>query len=1278
MDGVTRLFLSYARADDEPFVARLADTLTSDGFEVWFDRRSMPSRALTFLDEIRRAIDGVDRVVAVIGPAAIRSEYVRCEWQYALIRGTPVVPVLRLGDYQLPPELRNLHCPDERQSRPWIEALSEIRRVLNTPIPSLGSIDGLPSLPPYFRPRPAMLSRIAEVVLLDRRHPVNTERWKRVALLIGMGGAGKSVLAAAFARSIETRRAFSDGIYWLDMRRVPTPEAALESLAERIAPRREPGGTDVAEQRLTIQLRGKRCLIVLDNLERVEQLEGVARCLDVTGRALVTTRAADLVAEAHRVQVDGLEPAEARQQLADWLQLPPGAFDQDCETILRACDGLPFAIALCGASIANGVARAAVAARLNALDLAALRQRFPDYEYPGLLPCLEVSVEAVTRTSEHAMACLERMAIFAAGAQIPEAAIFRAWQVGVGLDESGSSFVLAGLCSYSLLRFEPDQRTVSIHQLVHAYLAQRVPDQRLLHDELLAAYAQVSSSDWIEGPVDGYYYQHLIHHLLQARGIEPVCALLVGSPRWMERKLVLDGSSLGYLLDVDLAFSVLDETPSELPSLAQLAAARHLGRRGPRSFGDAVVKASVALGLVDGALALARANVDSQSRLSQLLAIYDALQQKSEQRVDLLAEVERAIAREELNDFAEIVRVELVRRYATGRQLDDAVRVWHALRDETRTKQAWLSVFLADGLAQSGRTDEASTMSTAAARAAFAQSDTSDLDAAEAAALAIEDEVMRTVALSRLTTGRVQRGELERARATAQRIERPEQRLMALGSIPSEAALHDALDLVRTLEGPQRAFGLMQVAAMLARRSEFRDRVRLLDWWRRWIGRAPAVPALVDTPRELLDEAERAVAASDPTERSVVLRFLALQPDARTRGDSLRLLDAARDAARAIEDPLRRSAQLADVASDYGRLESVQDAIANGRALLVEAMVTAEGVGNQKIAARTRAAVARALSGPRGIDLALDLVSGIEDAEERQLAMQQLAVRRAAKGDPASIRAILAHATEPEAISRLLPAALAHAGLVDEAITMARQQQAPIADIAHALAERGRTEIALQLLDSAPATDASPYDRACVLAAMGRFEDALVLVNDVTEESWTRLFGPSPRLVTLRLIAERMTVAGRYDDALALASVEAGDDEWHAFRASVLATVAAQRVASGVTGPERNDELFSRALVCARRAENSVVGGQPWKVIALITIAAQLARARRWRWAFDVVSEAHFTVDPFLMAVSDWSDALETTAPGLSTTVLTGVAGVFGWQRPDLKALAERIAYHPA
>ena len=79
------LFLSYARADDEDFVRWLYNALTAEGFTVWFDRMSMPSRSLTFLHEIRAAIDGIDRFLAVVGPAALKSEYVRAEgstrWQ---------------------------------------------------------------------------------------------------------------------------------------------------------------------------------------------------------------------------------------------------------------------------------------------------------------------------------------------------------------------------------------------------------------------------------------------------------------------------------------------------------------------------------------------------------------------------------------------------------------------------------------------------------------------------------------------------------------------------------------------------------------------------------------------------------------------------------------------------------------------------------------------------------------------------------------------------------------------------------------------------------------------------------------------------------------------------------------------------------------------------------------------------------------------------------------------------------------------------------------------
>jgi hypothetical protein len=77
------LFLSYARADDERFVRWLYEELRTGGLTIWFDRESMPSRSLTFLHEIRAAIDEADRVLVVMGSSALVSDYVRAEWQHA-------------------------------------------------------------------------------------------------------------------------------------------------------------------------------------------------------------------------------------------------------------------------------------------------------------------------------------------------------------------------------------------------------------------------------------------------------------------------------------------------------------------------------------------------------------------------------------------------------------------------------------------------------------------------------------------------------------------------------------------------------------------------------------------------------------------------------------------------------------------------------------------------------------------------------------------------------------------------------------------------------------------------------------------------------------------------------------------------------------------------------------------------------------------------------------------------------------------------------------------
>jgi hypothetical protein len=61
----------------------------------------MPSRALIFLPAIRDAISPSDRLLLVVGPKAVASDYVAAEWRCALGLCIAVTPGLRLGDYSL-------------------------------------------------------------------------------------------------------------------------------------------------------------------------------------------------------------------------------------------------------------------------------------------------------------------------------------------------------------------------------------------------------------------------------------------------------------------------------------------------------------------------------------------------------------------------------------------------------------------------------------------------------------------------------------------------------------------------------------------------------------------------------------------------------------------------------------------------------------------------------------------------------------------------------------------------------------------------------------------------------------------------------------------------------------------------------------------------------------------------------------------------------------------------------------------------------------------------
>lgn len=583
-----RVFISYARDDDEPFVKRLYEDLTHEGVDVWWDRESMPNRALTFLQEIRDAIDDYGRVLLVIGPSAVESDYVNAEWQYAIEACLGVNPVLRLGeDYSLvPPELSALHCVDMRANRDYEEALNELLNILAQPVSRPSTLHNVPSLPTHFQRRNQYIHALRDHLLADVNRPVVITSAQRVAALQGMGGIGKSALAADFARACDVRRAFADGIVWLTLGQAPDVYAQIRAAGVALddAPNKYVDEA-TARARLAEVLQDKVTLIMLDDVWEVHHIDAFRNALGPRCRLLITTRDARISAslEAQDLSLDVLDEGTALQLLAGWAAITVEALPPEAHEVAKECGNLPLALAVSGAMARGGNQWLDILAALREADLNFIKQALPNYEHSNVYTALHASVNALERkSSDDAFRYLE-LVVFPSEtlvkASAPEAAIVTLWTCGTGLKERDARELLGRLSSLSLLRAEGQspQRTISLHDLQHDYLRARTSDQldlAQLHADLLDAYQQKCPDGWASGPDDGYFFQNLPYHLVQAGRADDLRQLLLDY-RWVRTKLNATGA-LALLADYDLLGKRLSDADPQASALREVARAlRH-------------------------------------------------------------------------------------------------------------------------------------------------------------------------------------------------------------------------------------------------------------------------------------------------------------------------------------------------------------------------------------------------------------------------------------------------------------------------------------------------------------------------------------------------------------------------------------------------------------------------------------------------------------------------------------------------------------------------------
>jgi predicted ATPase/DNA-binding CsgD family transcriptional regulator/class 3 adenylate cyclase len=229
------------------------------------------------------------------------------------------------------------------------ERVFELRpRGLDREFPPLRSLDALAhNLPIQLT---SFVGRAGELAAVER-----LLRGERLVTLTGMGGAGKTRLAAQAAADLADY--WPDGVWWVDLGPVTDPALVAELTVSTIGVMVEPVGG--SRRALSLQLRDRRVLVCLDNCEHLleasaELVEALLRsCPEVS--VLATSREPLGVAGETVWRVPSLQEDEAVALFVDrasrvrpWFTLD-GTNEAAVRTLCRRLDGIPLAVELAAA-----------------------------------------------------------------------------------------------------------------------------------------------------------------------------------------------------------------------------------------------------------------------------------------------------------------------------------------------------------------------------------------------------------------------------------------------------------------------------------------------------------------------------------------------------------------------------------------------------------------------------------------------------------------------------------------------------------------------------------------------------------------------------------------------------------------------------------------------------------------------------------------------------------------------------------------------------------------
>jgi len=394
----------------------------------------------------------------------------------------------------------------------------------------------VPAEPPHYLLRSAELAELRAMLLAGNGGSVAITGQGHALGVQGMGGVGKTVLAAALTRDAAVQKAYPDGIFWLTVSAQPKLLNLLNELARWLPDCDSPLTSETEAQRKVREaLAGKRALLILDDVWHVDH----AAALNVTsapGRLLVTTRKRDVLVslDAKEVRVDVLTPEASLRMVADWAGQPdPAKVPAVATEVARECGCLPLALAMIGAMVRlRPTAWVDALELLRGRNLEEFRRVFPDYPYPDLLRAIAVGVDELPAEDRERYLDL---AVFPEDRAIFEGPLQVLWELTPAKARACMDRLVAR--SLATLQEKDGHGALLLHDLQWDYVRKvrekKVPE---LHTRFLDGYRAKCPTGWASGPNDGYYFARLADHLVAAGRKDELRRLLLDF-NWLHAKV---------------------------------------------------------------------------------------------------------------------------------------------------------------------------------------------------------------------------------------------------------------------------------------------------------------------------------------------------------------------------------------------------------------------------------------------------------------------------------------------------------------------------------------------------------------------------------------------------------------------------------------------------------------------------------------------------------------------------------------------------------------------